>query len=269
MPYVRWKIEDSWWCFKITVAEHDPESGQSGISNHWLQPSVCISWSSYDKVSLILGIDIPPAVQEIVKDAFESGHIDRENPYSWHEFLIRTMSELYDFSFWKLRDLRGHSGFCRAVSKVVSVGSNVAEGQLDIELQDLLYAKLARCGALRDRISSEINLSKRGIHDEDDRRHHTQFFPSSLVAAILGMNDFDFSKSNNVETSPKICIVFVVSFILTVATFGIWLVLLQETKKLTPLSEENRISRERGIERQSPLLKRLNKSRPEIMANRF
>ncbi|KAK7509360.1 hypothetical protein IWZ03DRAFT_434240 [Phyllosticta citriasiana] len=155
------------------------------------------------------------------------------------------MSELYDFSSWKLRDLRGHSGFCRAVSKVVSVGSNVAEGQLDIELQDLLYAKLARCGALRDRISSEINL------------------------AILGMNDFDFSKSNNVETSPKICIFFVVSFILTVATFGIWLVLLQETKKLTPLSEENRISRERGIERQSPLLKRLNKSRPEIMANRF
>ncbi|KAK7545157.1 uncharacterized protein J3D65DRAFT_611936 [Phyllosticta citribraziliensis] len=315
---------DSWWSFKVKVAEHDPQSGQSRIKSRWLQPSVYISWNSNDKVTLILGIDTPPAVQEVVKEAFKSGRIDTESPYSWHEFLIRTFAELYDFSFWKLRDLvrehveknrstdatkfemlhevarqvilsnetldvalrtigavqRSHQGFCRTVNKISPVNSSVQEGQLDIELalavlQDLLYAKLARCGALRDRISNEINLAFNLCSQSEAFMTKTiavitlTFLPGSLVAAILGMNVFDFSESSkDVKTSPKIWIFFVVSFVLTVVTFGIWLFLLRGTKKLTPLSEEIRSTRERGIERQSTLLKRLNKSKTEIMTSR-
>lgn len=98
-------VKDTWWCFKIKVAEHDPNGGKSRISSRWLQPSFYIAWSTIDDITLILGIDVPSAVQEIVKNAFNNGSIGQDDPYGWHEFLIRTISELYDFSFWKMRDL--------------------------------------------------------------------------------------------------------------------------------------------------------------------
>lgn len=64
---------------------------------------------------------------------------------------------------------RIHQGFSRLMFDTCSRSKNpkFRQRQSDIELglsglEDLLYAKLARCGALRDRIGNEINLVSAG-----------------------------------------------------------------------------------------------------------
>ncbi|KAK8186961.1 hypothetical protein HDK77DRAFT_483339 [Phyllosticta capitalensis] len=316
---------DTWWCFKIKVAEHDPNGGKSRISSRWLQPSFYIAWSTIDDITLILGIDVPSAVQEIVKNAFNNGSIGQDDPYGWHEFLIRTISELYDFSFWKMRDLvreqveknrstdatkfemlhevarhvilsnetldvamrtisavqRIHQGFSRLMFDTCSRSKNpkFRQRQSDIELglsglEDLLYAKLARCGALRDRIGNEINLAFSLCSQSEVFMTKTiavitlVFLPGSLVAAIFGMNLLDFSSADGLIVSDKFWIFVVLTIGLTVVTFGTWLALLRTTKKLTPLSEEIRSTKDRHLERQSTLLQRLNRSKSGILASR-
>ncbi|KAL1387415.1 hypothetical protein HDK64DRAFT_274540 [Phyllosticta capitalensis] len=94
------------------------------------------------------------------------------------------------------------------------------------------------------------------------------FLPGSLVAAIFGMNLLDFSSADGLIVSDKFWIFVVLTIGLTVVTFGTWLALLRTTKKLTPLSEEIRSTKDRHLERQSTLLQRLNRSKSGILASR-
>ena len=54
---------------------------------------------------MLLCVDAPFDIRQSIVSAAEAGNIDATNPYSWPRQIIWDTLELYDKSFWGLRDV--------------------------------------------------------------------------------------------------------------------------------------------------------------------
>lgn len=97
---------DSWCCFKIKQSRKFFENEQHrwDIKYIWQQPSVYISWNSKDLVTLVLCMDMPPALHEPIQRAWDEGLAQVQDPYEWYCLIVENIISLYDESVWKLRD---------------------------------------------------------------------------------------------------------------------------------------------------------------------
>ncbi|KAF2135191.1 uncharacterized protein K452DRAFT_260998 [Aplosporella prunicola CBS 121167] len=98
---------DSWCCFKIKQVRKSYHVGHSArdILYDWQQPSIYISWNSRDKITLILCIDTPNELRVAIQDTWDQNLTERNDPYKWYCLIIDSLTDLYDTSVWKLRDL--------------------------------------------------------------------------------------------------------------------------------------------------------------------
>ncbi|GME23385.1 uncharacterized protein K452DRAFT_260998 [Neofusicoccum parvum] len=93
-----------------------------------------------------------------------------------------------------------------------------------------IKAIYTRSKSFTDRIQNEINLAYNLANQRDSFLMKTIaimsliYLPGTYLASIFGMNFFDFSMSNGLETSDMFWLYWVLTAVMTLVTVGAWVI---------------------------------------------
>lgn len=115
----------SWACYKIKHVR-DPHTYE------WVQTTVFVTWYPETQIQVVFIVDHPDPPSKLV--AILPTTQANSNPYVWHAVIANTMVNVYDHSFWALRDL------VRATEKVILFRSrslcsilNLIQSRVDVK----------------------------------------------------------------------------------------------------------------------------------------